>query len=100
MNRLFLALCVAAAASCSTAAHAQNTGHQGTGNQGDGNGNTTLTLINGDTFTNPGAMFQDLRTRTDYAAGNPKAVVDAYPWVFDNVGDLIQQKREATPTGP
>jgi hypothetical protein len=95
MNRRILALSLVAAASFTTLAYADS-GKQGTGNNGNGNGNQTLTLINGDTFTNPGQMFQYLRTRTDAAAGNPKAVVDAYPWVFDNVGDLIQQKRDAT----
>jgi len=68
-----------------------------TGNlNGNGNGNKTLTLVDGDTFSNPGQMFQYLRTRTDAAAGNPKAIVNAYPNSFDNVGDLIQQKRDAT----
>jgi hypothetical protein len=69
---------------------------RGTGNNGNGNGNETLTLVNGSTFSNPGKMFQYLRTRTDAAAGNPKAVVNAYPDEFSTVGDLIQQKRDAT----
>lgn len=95
MKQRVFALCVVAAISLSTAAYAAGNG-QGGGNNGNGNGNQTLTLIDGDTFSNPGQMFQYLRTRTDAAAGNPKAIVDAYPDTFDNVGDLIQQKRDAT----
>ena len=94
MKRQIFIACFAAAAACSTLAVAGD--KSGTGNNGQGNGNQTLTLINGDTFSNPGQMFQYLRTRTDLAAGNPKAIVDAYPDSFDNVGDLIQQKRDAT----
>ena len=92
MKRQIFIGCLAVAAACSTLAIAGD----GSGNSGKGNGNTTLTLVNGDTFSNPGKMFQDLRTRTDAAAGNPKAIVDAYPDEFANVGDLIQQKRDAT----
>ena len=95
MHLRTLTLCLVGAAALATAAYADNP-HQGAGNNGNGNGNTTLTLENGDTFRNPGKMFQDLRDRTDLPAGNPKAIVDAYPDVFDNVGDLIQQKRDAT----
>lgn len=90
-----LILAAALAAVSSPMAFAQSA-TLGTGNSGNGNGNETLTLVNGDTFSNPGQMFQYLRTRTDAAAGNPKAVVDAYPNSFSNVGDLIQQKRDAT----
>jgi len=84
-----------ALAGCTASAFADSA-TLGTGNSGNGNGNETLTLVNGSTFSNPGQMFQYLRTRTDAAAGNPKAVVDAYPDSFSNVGDLIQQKRDAT----
>jgi hypothetical protein len=43
----------------------------------------------------PGAMFQYLRTRDNgLATGNPKDIVEAYPDEFDNVGDLIDQKRD------
>jgi hypothetical protein len=94
MQRQIFIACLAAAAACSSLAYAGD--KSGTGNNGNGNGNTMLTLANGDTFTSPGKMFQYLRTRTDLAAGNPKAIVDAYPDEFDNVGDLIQQKRDAT----
>lgn len=60
-------------------------------------GNKPLTLVDGTVHDNPGAMFQYLRTRDNgLAAGNPKAVVDAYPNSFRNVGDLIHQKRDAT----
>jgi hypothetical protein len=90
-----LILAVALAASCTASAFADSA-TLGTGNSGNGNGNETLTLVNGPTFSNPGQMVQYLRTRTDAAAGNPKAVVDAYPDSFSNVGDLIQQKRDAT----
>jgi len=82
-------------AACTASAFADSA-TQGTGNKGNGNGNKTLTLVDGDTFSNPGKTFQYLRTRTDAAAGNPKAVVNAYPDSFSNVGDLIQQKRDAT----
>ena len=51
-------------------------------------------LVDGSTFTNAGEMMQHLRDRQDeYAAGNPKEIVDAYPEEFENVGDLIQEKR-------
>ena len=93
MHRIIII--AALAASCTTTALA-DPGGPGTGNNGNGNGNKTLTLVDGDTFSNPGQMFQYLRTRTDAAAGNPKAIVNAYPNSFDNVGDLIQQKRDAT----
>jgi hypothetical protein len=88
-------LAVALAAGSSASAFADSA-TLGTGNNGNGNGNKTLTIVNGSTFSSPGKMFQYLRTRTDAAAGNPKAVVDAYPGSFSNVGDLIQQKRDAT----
>jgi len=93
MHRIIIIAALAAA--CTKPALA-DPGGQGTGNNGNGNGNKTLTLVDGDTFSNPGQMFQYLRTRTDAAAGNPKAIVNAYPNSFDNVGDLIQQKRDAT----
>jgi hypothetical protein len=51
-------------------------------------------LVDGTTFTNPGSMFQHLRDRDNgYASGNPKDIVEAYPDEFENVGDLIHQKR-------
>lgn len=51
-------------------------------------------LVDGKTFTNAGEMFQHLRDREDgYASGNPKDIVEAYPEEFENVGDLIHQKR-------
>lgn len=51
-------------------------------------------LVDGTTFTNAGEMFQHLRDREDgYASGNPKDIVEAYPKEFENVGDLIHQKR-------
>lgn len=51
-------------------------------------------LVDGTTFTNAGTMLQHLRDREDgYAAGNPKDIVEAYPEEFENVGDLIHQKR-------
>lgn len=92
MKRQIFVVCLAAAAVGSSPALAGD----GTGNNGQGNGNTTLTLVNGDTFSTPGKMLQYLRIRTDLAAGNPKQIVDAYPDSFTNVGDLIQQKRDAT----
>ena len=63
----------------------------------EGNGNSpSYVLEDGTEFATPGAMFQHLRTRDDgQAAGNPKAIVDAYPDEFETVGDLIHQKREA-----
>jgi len=92
LKRLIFIASLAAGAACSSLALAGD----GTGNSGQGNGNKTLTLVDGDTFSNPGQMFQYLRIRTDAAAGNPKQIVDAYPDSFANVGDLIQQKRDAT----
>ena len=52
-------------------------------------------LEDGTVHATPGEMFQYLRTRDieGYAAGNPKDIVDAYPDEFENVGDLIDQKR-------
>ena len=51
-------------------------------------------LVDGTSFTNAGTMFQHLRDRDNgYAAGNPKDIVEAYPDEFDNVGDLLQEKR-------
>ncbi|MBD8065687.1 hypothetical protein IC608_09390 [Devosia sp. PTR5] len=51
-------------------------------------------LVDGTSFTNAGAMLQHLRDRDNgYASGNPKDIVEAYPEEFENVGDLIHQKR-------
>ena len=56
----------------------------------------TYVLVDGTVHDNPGEMFQHLRTRDNgYAAGNPKDIVNAYPDQFENVGDLIEQKRQA-----
>ena len=54
----------------------------------------TYVLKDGTVHETPGAMFQHLRTRDELAAGNPKDIVNAYPDEFENVGDLIQQKRQ------
>ena len=55
----------------------------------------TYVLEDGTVHETPGEMFQYLRDRDNgLAAGNPKAIVDAYPDEFENVGDLIEQKRE------
>lgn len=64
-------------------------------NANSGNGGGKLyELVDGTTFTNAGSMFQHLRDRDDgYTSGNPKDIVDAYPAEFENVGDLIHQKR-------
>ena len=52
-------------------------------------------LLDGTTHGTPGEMFQYLRERdNDLAAGNPKDIVNAYPDDFENVGDLIHQKRD------
>jgi hypothetical protein len=52
-------------------------------------------LKDGTVHDTPGEMFQYLRDRDNgLAAGTPKDIVDAYPDEFDNVGDLIHQKRE------
>jgi len=57
-------------------------------------GGKSYELVDGTTFSNAGAMIQHLRDREDgYAAGNPKDIVEAYPEEFENVGDLIHQKR-------
>jgi hypothetical protein len=52
-------------------------------------------LEDGTVHATPGEMFQHLRTRDieGFAAGNPKDIVEAYPEEFENVGDLIEQKR-------
>jgi hypothetical protein len=51
-------------------------------------------LEDGTVHETPGDMFQYLRTRDNgLAAGNPKDIVEAYPDEFENVGDLIEQKR-------
>ena len=55
----------------------------------------TYVLKDGTVHDTPGAMFQHLRTRDTLAAGNPKDIVNAYPDEFENVGDLIEQKRQA-----
>lgn len=56
----------------------------------------TYVLEDGTVHATPGEMFQYLRTRDNgLAAGNPRDIVDAYPEVFDNVGDLIRQKRQS-----
>lgn len=55
----------------------------------------TYVLEDGTVHETPGAMFQHLRTRDELAAGNPKDIVNAYPDEFENVGDLIEQKRQA-----
>jgi hypothetical protein len=60
----------------------------------EGGSGKTYVLKDGTVHDNPGEMFQHLRTRDNgLAAGNPKDIVDAYPNEFDNVGDLIDQKR-------
>lgn len=57
-------------------------------------GGKNYELEDGATFTNAGAMFQHLRDRDNgFASGNPKDIVEAYPEEFENVGDLIEQKR-------
>jgi hypothetical protein len=61
-------------------------------NNGNHNGQVGCTLTLGSEQDTPGQMFQYLRGRPTGATGNPKAIVDAYPDSFDNVGDLIDQK--------
>lgn len=57
-------------------------------------GSKQYELVDGTTFTNAGAMIQHLRDRENgYAFGNPKGIVEAYPEEFDNVGELIDEKR-------
>lgn len=61
---------------------------------GQGSGGSEYVLKDGTTHSTPGQMFQYLRDRDNgLAYGNPKAIVDAYPDSFENVGDLIEQKR-------
>jgi hypothetical protein len=61
----------------------------------EGKHDGSYVLVDGTVHDTPGEMFQYLRDRDNgWAAGNPKEVVDAYPDEFDNVGDLIHQKRE------
>ena len=61
--------------------------------QNANNGGHDYVLLDGTTHDNPGEMFQHLRTREGLAAGNPKDIVEAYQASFENVGDLIAQKR-------
>ena len=62
----------------------------------EGRSQKSYVLKDGTVHDTPGAMFQYLRTRDNgLAAGNPKEIVEAYPEEFENVGDLIDQKREA-----
>lgn len=57
-------------------------------------GGKSYELVDGTTFTNAGTMIQHLRDRENgYASGNPKEIVETYPDEFENVGDLIHQKR-------
>ena len=61
----------------------------------EGKHEVSYVLEDGTVHDTPGDMFQYLRTRDNgLAAGNPKEIVEAYPDEFDNVGDLIEQKRE------
>ncbi|MET3900469.1 hypothetical protein ABIB57_004435 [Devosia sp. UYZn731] len=61
----------------------------------EGKHDGSYVLKDGTVHDTPGEMFQYLRDRENgLAAGNPKDIVDAYPDEFDNVGDLIHQKRE------
>ena len=85
MKSATLALAIAIFAS--SAAHAD----PDTNNKG---GSKQYELVDGTSFTNAGAMLQHLRDRDNgYASGNPKDIVEAYPEEFDNVGDLIHDKR-------
>lgn len=71
-------------------------GIAGTHAEEGGNSFKSYVLEDGTVHATPGEMFQYLRTRDNgLAAGNPKDIVDAYPDEFDNVGDLIRQKRHA-----
>lgn len=61
----------------------------------EGGSGKSYVLKDGTVHENPGEMFQHLRTRDNgLAAGTPKDIVNAYPDEFENVGDLIDQKRE------
>jgi hypothetical protein len=61
----------------------------------EGKHDGTYVLEDGTVHDNPGEMFQYLRTRDNgLASGNPRDIVDAYPDEFENVGDLIDQKRQ------
>lgn len=61
----------------------------------EGKPEKSYVLEDGTVHETPGEMFQHLRTRDidGFAAGNPKDIVEAYPEEFENVGDLIHQKR-------
>lgn len=87
-----LSLALAAMAVMTTAAFA-DPDKANNGNKPDHAGQQ-YELVDGSSFDNAGEMFQHLRDRDNgYAAGNPKDIVEAYPNEFDNVGDLIRQKR-------
>lgn len=84
-----IALVFGATVLLSTAAYADP------GQNANNGGGHDYVLLDGTTvYDNPGEMFQYLRTRDNgLANGNPKDIVEAYPDSFENVGDLIAQKR-------
>ena len=94
MKKIY-ALTLGAALLASSAAYADPRGEGSSVHEPQGNGHKEYVLKDGTTHSNPGEMFQHLRERDNgLAAGNPKDIVNAYPDEFDNVGDLIEQKRE------
>lgn len=63
--------------------------------QARANAHKEYVLLDVTMHSTPGEMFQYLRERDNgLAAGNPKDIVNAYPDDFENVGDLIHQKRD------
>lgn len=89
-----LALALSAVLLASSAAYAAPKAEGASQQEPQGNGAKDYVLLDGTTHSNPGEMFQHLRERDVLAAGNPKDIVNAYPDEFDNVGDLIHQKRD------
>lgn len=90
-----LALTVSVALLASSAAYADPRAEGPSEREPQGSEQKEYVLLDGTTHSNPGEMFQYLRERNNgLAAGNPKDIVDAYPGEFDNVGDLIHQKRD------
>ena len=89
-----LALTFSVALLASSAAYADPKTEDASNHEAKGGGQKQYELLDGTTHSNPGEMFQHLRERDNgLASGNPKDIVDAYPDEFDNVGDLIRQKR-------
>lgn len=87
-------LAIGLIAATTVGAYADPSNSNGNGPGQNSGGGHQYETKDGHSFSNPGEMFQYLRDRDNgLANGNPKEIVEAYPEEFENVGDLIQQKR-------